>query len=312
MTRRSSSLYHAGAYFARDDDGPKQDKLIVCDFQGANSALLNAWPQVSPHETLSDAARLLILGHVWSETLFGASTGSMKGTNCWLSLAADATWMKKKGALPGFGRFLHKDKNQLNKRVHRWFRYYPSQYEAAKDYLEFFTSSAAQGNRLPVFFSTLRSGDPFLYAAYLFNFHCDSALRDCSNDNLIHEYGNTIATGKQDAERYLSSSCAVANYAVPPLPPRFSRRQLPPDYEPLPPIPPLPGPIPPIPPPGPLPPIPSVPGPISPVPFPVPPISRLSSSSLPKPTPKQGAVLFLGFSALLYATDSLFPKDHDS
>lgn len=274
MKRKAASyglLFHAGLMGSIPTGSPSYDDIVTCDIHEGNQAFIDAWPQVLPTESYSVETRLLILGQVWMESRFGLHTGSMKGTNNWGAVNATSEWMKRKGNLPGFGRFKHGDTNQQGQGYVTWFRQFPNQFEAAKDWLEFMTGTAAKNKRLPELLQVWKSGDPSTYATYLYNVHYYTGTTTDRATN-IRAYTEFLTGGKATIRSHLAKTCSLS----------------------------LPSPTPSIPP--------------EPVPpsLPQAPISPFSSLSFPKPTSKQGAALLLGFSALLYATDSLFLKDHDS
>lgn len=249
---------------------PSIQDLSICDIHEGNEAFIQAWPQVLPTQSYSEETKLMILGQIWFESRFGLHTSSMKGTNNWGAVNATKEWMEKKGNLPGFGRFRHGDTNQDNKGYVTWFRKFPNQFEAAKDWFEFMTGRAARSKRLPELLAAWKSADPVIYATYLYSMtYYTGTTKD--RDTNIKAYTNKLIDNKAYVRSQLAKPCTLSLPSPPPAP----------SPEPIPPL-------------------------------PQPSVSPFSSLSRPVPTSKQGAALLLGFSALLFATDTLFPKDYDS
>jgi hypothetical protein len=103
----------------------------------ANVALEQAWcEQHGAARVLSYNARTVLLGVAWSESNFGRA-GTMAGTNNWGAIQCTDAFRRAHPGAPGFECFQHLDHTYDGQPIRPWFRGYPNQLEAARDFLRF-------------------------------------------------------------------------------------------------------------------------------------------------------------------------------
>lgn len=100
------------------------------------AALEQAWREQHGSQSLSDNARTLLLGVAWSESNFGR-VGTMEGTNNWGAIQCTEAFRKEHAGQRGFECFQHLDHDYDGHAIRPWFRGYPNQLEAARDFLRF-------------------------------------------------------------------------------------------------------------------------------------------------------------------------------
>lgn len=168
---------------------------ITKAFHNADDALSRAWAYLLPTIPITDPARFLILGQVWFESMFGVFE-SMTDTNNWGSIMATDGWMKSKGSLPGFGKFSHLDHSYTGKPFTGYYRMFPNQYEAAKDYLEFLKDRAGM-------IIAWQSGFPTTYARALWNIRYYTGTAGTPEER-IAAYAKKVSGGLTLAKAALS------------------------------------------------------------------------------------------------------------